>query len=829
MTVDQSLRAFLLYKNQLSRFLEIDMSESDTRSKVIDNILIKVLGWSESDITREGYSEAGYYDYRVAANNFKFVIEAKRGFIDFSLPKNHKTSSLKALYKGNKEIINQIRNYAMEEGLQYGIFTNGSQFVISKFVNVDGTKWKDNKCVIFDGLDSIEDRFIEFYNLISKNSVIDQGGFYYQSEISSSGNKIINSLNDKNEELIRNSISSSLIPTIERVFGEIFKYSDLDDKELIEECYVYNDEIKKNKSDIERLFADLPPSYEEVIPVRNTENQMKQIGNEITEYPTTIRDTPPPNPIVIIGSKGAGKTTFLNYLFKVGLREEDLDDYPSIYLDFRKFSNDYLSNRTDQIFKGLIEGIYDRYSSMELYSIKVLKRVFRQDIKYNDKGIWSFVRENNPTEYQSRLSSFLEDKIKNYEDHFVKLSEYLLKERRKRLTVIIDNVDQFDINVQKKAYIFAHSINMKARCAVLISLREGYYYKFRHETPFNAYESNVYHVTAAPYSTVLLRRINFAISKLSTEEETTNTLYATSDVGRNEAIVNYLRLIKSVLFENENREMLDFLEKTTYPNLREGLLLFKKFLLSGHAKAEKYIVRQSMDSDVSSAIPIWEFVAAIALENKKYYSNEISIIKNIFYPSLTNTSHFTKVKILKYLLNAKSNDSKSDKYVLLEKVQAVFFELGVSNKIFIDEVTELINWGMVETESAIEDTESNNIFNEISSQSLTISLKGFYYVEVLKNKFHYLDLVLQDTPIYDNNTYSLLTTNFPKSDENGKRSLRARSATVRLFHNYLSEKEKTENNGDYDSFKGISQEIKDKGLNEDMKRVTATIKANNPS
>jgi len=825
MTIDQSIRAFNKYKDQITSFLEIDMSESDTRSKVIDNILIKVLGWAEEDITREGHSDAGFFDYRVAANNFNFVIEAKRNFIEFDLPNNHKTTSLNALYKGNKEIINQIRSYAMEEGLQYGFFTNGKQFVISKLVNVNGTKWKKNKCVIFDGLDSIENRFIEFYNLISKKSVTEQGGFHYQPEMSKSGNKIINYLSDKNEELIRNSISSSLIPTIERVFGEMFKYSDLDDRELIEECYVYNNETKKNKSDIERLFGDLPPAYEEVIPIVNTKNQINQISSEITDYPTTIKDTPPPNPIVIIGSKGAGKTTFLNYLFKVGLNKEDLKDYPSIYLDFRKFSDDHLSNRTDQIFKSLIEGIYEKYNSMDLFTIKVLKRVFRQEIKYNDKGIWEYSKNNNPSEYQSKLAEFIEQKTKDYENHFVKLSEYLLRERRKRLIVIIDNVDQFNITIQKKAYVFAHSMNMTARCAVLISLREGYYYKFRHETPFNAYESNVYHVTAAKYSTVLLRRINFAIRKLSVEEENSDSSSSLPNLSKNDAIVNYLRLIKSVLFESSNTEMLDFLEKTTYPNLREGLLLFKKFLLSGHAKAEEYIERQSTNIDPSTAIPIWEFVAAIALENKKYYNNDISIIKNIFYPSSANTSHFTKIKILKYLLNAKSYSSKSDKYVLLDEIQKVFLSLGVSNKIFIDEVTELVSWGMVETESSIEDTESENIFKEISSQSLTISLKGFYYVNVLKNKFHYLDLVLQDTPIFDDNSYMLLTTNFPKSDVNGKINLRGRSLVVRQFHDYLTEKEKTENNGDYNIFRGITQEMKDQGMKEDMKRIGFNIKA----
>ncbi len=69
----------------------------------------------------------------------------------------------------------------------------------------------------------------------------------------------------KDSELIRNSLSSNLVPIIDKVFGEIYKYEILDDKELLKECFIENEEIKKNKSDIEKLFADKPPELTEVI------------------------------------------------------------------------------------------------------------------------------------------------------------------------------------------------------------------------------------------------------------------------------------------------------------------------------------------------------------------------------------------------------------------------------------------------------------------------------------------------------------------------------------------------------------------------------------
>lgn len=824
--VDNALARFITYREQLEEFLSIDISESDTRSKVIDFMLINVLGWQEGDIKREGYSDAGYYDYRVSANKFAFVVEAKKGFVNFQIPITAKRAKLSTLVKGNGDIITQIRDYAVEEGLQYGIITNGKQFIVGKFVNDDGTKWKNNSCVLYNGLEDVENRFIEFYDLLSKSSVVERGGFYYQSDESKSGNRIINYINGKNEELIRNSLSGALIPTVERVFGEMFRYDELDDEELIKRCYVRNEEIKKNKSDIERLFADLPPALEEVLPVRNTENTIDQIGTEIKTYPTTLKDVPPPNPIIIIGSRGAGKSTFLNYLFKVGLTEIELDNHPNVQLDFRDYSNFDIPSNTNKICEDIIRKLYDKYSSMHLHTMKVLKRVFRKEITYNDQSVWQFVKGTDEAEYNKKLSDFLTKKLSEPLEHFIKLSEYLIRERRKRLVVVIDNADQLSIEVQKQAYLFAHSISRKSKCSIIISLREGYYYHFRHETPFNAFESNVYHITAAPYSTVLQKRMDYAIAKLDVSGVSTggSTLFGSSTITiNNDAVVDFLKGIKSVLFDGNNTEILDFLEETTYPNIREGLSLFKKFLLSGHTKVEEYVVRQAMGSTGRIQIPIWEFTSAIALENKKYYNHEYSIVKNLFYPTKGNSSHFTKVKILRYLLSLKNMDSSSDRYTLYSEVHSVFKDIGLSDNLFKDEMVELIRWGLVQTDSVIEDTNSSTFNSVLPSQALSISLKGYYYINKLMNRFSYLDLVLQDTPIYDSNKFSSLLETFPKANQNGKRSLSRRLKVTQTFIEYLKSQEKFEHVGNYDIFKGIIDDMYEQGLRYEFARVDAVL------
>ena len=77
--------------------------------------------------------------------------------------------------------------------------------------------------VQFNGLDEIKENFITFYNNLSKEGIIENGGFkFLQNKEIEFSKKIIETLVDREKEIVRNSISTNLTPIIETIFGEIF-------------------------------------------------------------------------------------------------------------------------------------------------------------------------------------------------------------------------------------------------------------------------------------------------------------------------------------------------------------------------------------------------------------------------------------------------------------------------------------------------------------------------------------------------------------------------------------------------------------------------------
>lgn len=381
MNIDESKQEFQDFLKIYENLKQQDISESDTRSKIIDKIFIHILGWRDEDIQREGHVDSGYYDYKISIPGFYLIVEAKKQFIDLTLPINTKRVSINSLYKENKETI-------------------------------------------------------------------------------------------------------------------------------------------KNKDELNRLFDDNPPDLVEMIQAKKFKSIVSQLENEISSIPVVAKETAAPKPIIIVGTKGAGKTTFINYLFKNKLSEDTLKIHPYVYVDFIKYYKEDKTIDTEKISSDILDVIYDNYSHLALHTSKVLKKIYFKEIQRNDESIWEDYKNNGNGIYSEKLNDFFENQTKQKQNHLEYLSRYLVRERRLRLIVIIDNADQFDIDVQEKVFLFANSLNRSAFCGVFISLREGYYYKWRFRPPFNAFSSNVYHVTTPPYSEVLQRRINYnSVQKKSLIED----------------------------------------------------------------------------------------------------------------------------------------------------------------------------------------------------------------------------------------------------------------------------------------------------------------------
>jgi hypothetical protein len=428
---------------------------------------------------------------------------------------------------------------------------------------------------------------------------------------------------------------------------------------------------------------------------------------------------------------------------------------------------------TEKIYGQILDELYKGHPELKLETLDILRIIYKQEIE-KKKQFWISYQDEA---LEQKIADFLEEKIRDNINHFQYIVKYLNNPAHKKLCVIFDNGDQLDIDLQSKLFLLAHSIYQKTGIVIILALREGYYYQLRNKSPFDAYLSTVFHITAPPYREVIQKRLQYIVKHYQFGE--VQGVYNDKHFSfGNKSLSELFKNLDKTLFHQSHSQILQFLEEMSYPNTRLGLELFRKFLISARTDVAQYL------SSSSYNIPIWEFVKAVALESKVYYNHTESIICNLFYPVVGSTSHFTKIRIIRYLESKKSFTKIS---MLLED----FVKAGYNSRIIESEIIELIKYSLVETHKFAIDTLSLNSVSINQNDDIRITQAGKYYISNLIYQFHYIELVLQDTVIYDENVLQKIYQDFP-INHGEKRDIRKILPIVKHFTEYLVQSEKNE-------------------------------------
>ena len=126
--------------------------------------------------------------------------------------------------------------------------------------------------------------------------------------------------------------------------------------------------------------------------------------------------------------------------------------------------------------------------------------------------------------------------------------------------------------------------------------------------------------------------------------------------------------------------------------------------------------------------------------------------------------------------------------------------------------------GFIDADKKLTDVKWNSF--DGSDFSITITSKGYYYLNDIINKFYYIDLVLQDTPIFSQEVFNNIRSNFALRNSDYKRDMSKRISTVKLFMEYLrQEEQKQVPLSLIKAYGSIIDQIYSLGLEDDLKRL----------
>lgn len=748
-----------------------DANEAETRKKLIDRVIENFLGWSDVDVAyEERVSEDGtttFADYIIRTADVSILIEAKRVGVAFSTIPGQKRVKLSGHIMEGKtgDAIKQARNYCRKKSIPFAVVTNGNQWIIFPAVRTDQISFSSSSAIVFDSLERILGEESDYFkSLLSRDGVID-------------GNLAIELIGRKTDQFEERRLNkffkgsgsrapNPIYPLIENEVISAFSDSIIDsDKDLLEKCYVKNADRQKFDNRInmhlqkrEPLFSSQPKR-----PMRKRDSS--SLSDSIASASSNAR----PLAILILGTVGTGKTTFLQYTRRVAsasyFEKSKNEAYPHwIDIDFRNFSKN--ESPIEFIYGAMFEYVKDDdYFSDYNRSIK---NAYANDIKALKNGPM-FLISRNEESFNEQITKVIMDDYNKVSPYVDKLVGYGVTQSP--VFLVIDNIDQFEDD-ETQSEIFSDAIALAGRLNInlIIAMRESTYVDHRNSPTFDAFDFDPLHIEPPEIPSVLSRRFFLTGQMLSGKKGSFIALNG-ADFKVDDLSV-FIDIVKSSVLGTEIGERIDVLSNH---DVRLALRMTREFLSRGYTDPAKAL--QTFGATQKYTLPKQEAFRSILLGNQSVYSEEYSVIGNPFDSRLGRSNgELLRMFVLSALVKQSSNNGSG--FIDGPTIRDNLKNIGFSESDTMDVLSDLCEMRFSHTKS--------HGRAEIDSSYFASRLGG-HIIRNLLSDFTFIENVLMDTFISDKEIWNQLKDHSQQilDERNVVSKIKLRVERCKIFYNYM--------------------------------------------
>ncbi|MBE9576854.1 hypothetical protein [Flavobacterium proteolyticum] len=748
-----------IHKKGLNRDLENE-SEAQTRFDLIDRIIREILQWEHGQISVEPHTtgeKSGYIDYLLTAGDYKIIIEAKKIGAAFPTPTKRKKLKVDGTILGTgeiKEALSQAESYAKNKNADVVVVTNGSCWCFYTMKYKDRNELHATILFPFEDLQDAE----ELFNVFEVHNVEQGSLLNITSELEVVlNNKIINTLDNSDYRLGRNSIADHIMKGIDNA---ILSEALLSDEEVLKECYVESDSRTKFDSTLKIHLTQYKPSLIE--PAKKIKRDQKKDG--ISDLIKLSKPNVSSPVTLIIGSVGSGKSTYLKH-FELIKSKEILGSQKAhwIYIDYEKMG--LSGNPRNFLYKSLNEYLLQENKDNPTDYTSVILPAYKKEIEALRRGPYSLLSEEK---FNDKIAEIIDKDFQNVEPYVEKVFKYIASEQL--CVIVIDNVDLYeDDTLETNVFSEAISISKTLKCVVFLSLRDSTFIKHKDSSIFNAYELKKFWINPPAFRDVLSKRLTYA-SRTLKDESAIIELHSGSKLNVSDLGLFFKIVQKSVLNE-ANSKLFEYLSDR---NPRKGINLIQNFLTSGHIQADKAI-SDYIEGESKFAFPFHEVFKGSILGSWKYYREERSeSLLNVFDSKLgTKKQQLILLYLLKYLqINARIDKSE----VEYSEIVKFISNFGASEDIAISLLVKLQIFNVVHTNE-----------KHLSNPKYFITLCGGYYISNLCKMFVYVETVMYDTNILDGELFNKLCeiTYLIEDTRDWSERMVLRKERINLFFEYL--------------------------------------------
>ena len=540
----------------------------------------------------------------------------------------------------------------------------------------------------------------------------------------------------QNEEVAGNAFAATVTSSISRIFNPETTF----DRELIvHEAYITSKRRERYIEPIDKVIrAAKTPSETDATKFEDTKTP-NEIINKLKNAKTLENKI-----LLLIGSVGSGKSTFIDYLQLKALPSEVLDSTVWCRLNM---NNAPVNSKEiyDWLRDNIIESCMDALPNTDFDDLITIKKIFGAEISKFDKGVGTLFKGDMNT-YNLKLGEYL---LEIVGDKALKTKNYIkftCTDRQKLCVIVLDNCDKKTRDEQLLMFEAAQWLQNEFKSLVILPLRDETYDNHRDLPPLDTVlKDMVFRIEPPLFQHVLTKRINLALRHLNDERnEKLQYLLPNGykvDYPKSEQAFYLITKIKS-LFEHD-RFARRLIVGLAGRNIRKALEIFLEFCNSGYISEEHiFKIRQSEGQYV---LP-FHLVATVLLRmNRRFYDGDHSFVKNIFDAKNADEkpSYFCRYLILIWLKQRfkTKGDARIEGYYKKITVKDSLVGYGLSSDIIDREINYLLRAHCIIAEHLKID--------ECSDEDLIrIGPAGIVHLDLIDN-VNYLAALSEDTYFSD--------------------------------------------------------------------------------
>ena len=221
--------------------------------------------------------------------------------------------------------------------------------------------------------------------------------------------------------------------------------------------------------------------------------------------------------VLIIGNKGAGKSTFIDRFFRLILSKNLRDRCLILRIDLADSSGDvepisnWLTERLKiQLEIAMFEGDYPSYEQ--------LQGVFMREYDRWRYGERKYLYERDRDEFKEKFGEWISRLIEEQPSKYVEaLLASAVNARKLMPCLVFDNTDHFRQEFQETVFQFAQSIFRSTFSFIICPITDRTIWQLSKSGPFQSYETRAFYLPVPSTKEVISRRVDFIKEKTHDE------------------------------------------------------------------------------------------------------------------------------------------------------------------------------------------------------------------------------------------------------------------------------------------------------------------------